>query len=50
MLRSSRDISARKQAEQSLRLHDFVMTNAPVGVLMVDTSVVVLANDMALHY
>jgi len=48
ILRSSRDISARKQAEQSLRLHDFVMTNAPLGVLMVDASHrVVLANDMA---
>jgi len=48
ILRSSRDISARKQAEQSLRLHDFVMTNAPLGVLMVDASRrVVLANDMA---
>ncbi len=48
VLRSSRDISARKQAEQSLRLHDFVMTNAPLGVLMVDAKHrVVLANDMA---
>jgi len=48
MLRSSRDISARKQAERSLRLHDFVMTNAPLGVLMVDASHrVVLANDIA---
>ena len=48
ILRSSRDISARKQAEQSLRLHDFVMTNAPLGVLMVDAAHrVVLANDMA---
>jgi len=48
ILRTSRDISARKQAEQSLRLHDFVMTNAPLGVLMVDASRrVVLANDMA---
>jgi len=48
ILRSSRDISARKQAEQSLRLHDFVMTNAPLGVLMVDASHrVVIANDMA---
>jgi len=48
VLRSSRDISARKQAEQSLRLHDFVMTNAPLGVLMVDASRrVVLANDIA---
>jgi PAS domain S-box-containing protein len=48
VLRSSRDISARKQAEESLRLHDFVMTNAPLGVLMVDASHrVVLANDMA---
>src|SRR5262245_27168316 len=38
VLRSSRDISIRKQAEQSLRLHDFVMTNAPLGVLMLDAS------------
>ena len=48
VLRTSRDISARKEAERSLRLHDFVMTNAPLGVLMVDASRrVVLANDMA---
>ena len=48
ILRSSRDISTRKQAEQSLRLHDFVMTNSPLGVLMLDASHhVVLANDMA---
>ena len=48
ILRSSRDISARKQAEQSLRLHDFVMTNAPLGVLMLDTSHrVIFANEMA---
>jgi PAS domain S-box-containing protein len=48
ILRSSRDISARKQAEQSLRLHDFVMTNAPLGVLMLDASNrVIFANEMA---
>jgi PAS domain S-box-containing protein len=48
ILRSSRDISARKQAERSLRLHDFVMTNAPLGVLMLDASQrVIFANDMA---
>jgi len=48
VLRSSRDISTRKQAEQSLRLHDFVMTNAPLGVLMLDASHhVIFANDMA---
>jgi PAS domain S-box-containing protein len=48
VLRSSRDISARKQAEQSLRLHDFVMTNAPLGVLVLDASHrVIFANDMA---
>ena len=48
ILRSSRDISTRKQAEQSLRLRDFVMTNAPLGVLMLDASHrVIFANDMA---
>ena len=48
VLRSSRDISARKSAEQSLRLHDFVLTNAPVGVLMVDASHRILfANEYA---
>jgi PAS domain S-box-containing protein len=48
VLRSSRDISSRKQAEQSLRLHDFVMTNAPLGVVMLDAAHrVIFANDMA---
>jgi signal transduction histidine kinase/integral membrane sensor domain MASE1/CheY-like chemotaxis protein len=48
ILRSSRDISARKRAEDSLRLHDFVMTNAPLGVLMMDASQrIVFANETA---
>ena len=48
VLRSSRDISARKRTEDSLRLHDFVMTNAPLGVLMMDASQrIVFANDTA---
>jgi PAS domain S-box-containing protein len=48
VLRSSRDISARRQAENALRLHDFVVTNAPLGVLMLDgTQRVVFANETA---
>jgi PAS domain S-box-containing protein len=48
ILRSSRDISARKSAEQSLRLHDFVLTNAPLGVLMLDASHrIIFANEYA---
>jgi PAS domain S-box-containing protein len=48
VLRSSRDISARKRDEESLRLHDFVMTNAPLGVLMLDpTHRIVFANETA---
>jgi len=48
VLRSSRDISARKRVEASLRLHDFVMTNAPLGVLMLNPSQqIVFANETA---
>jgi PAS domain S-box-containing protein len=48
ILRSSRDISARKHAENALRLHDFVVTNAPLGVLMLDAEHrIVFANETA---
>jgi PAS domain S-box-containing protein len=48
VLRSSRDISARKVAQESLRLHDFVVTHAPLGVLMFDAEQrVTFANDAA---
>ena len=48
VLRSSRDITARKSAEDSLRLHDFMVTHAPLGVLMLDgSSRVTFANEMA---
>ena len=36
ILRSSRDITPRRAAEDSLRLHEFMMTHAPLGVLMLD--------------
>ena len=48
VLRSSRDISVRRAAEESLRLHDFVVTHAPVGVLMLDGAQhITFANDTA---
>jgi PAS domain S-box-containing protein len=48
VLRSSRDITARKAAQDALRLHDFVVTHAPVGVLMLDGDHrIVFANETA---
>jgi PAS domain S-box-containing protein len=48
VLRSSRDITSRKAAQDALRLHDFVVTHAPVGVLMLDGARrIVFANETA---
>jgi PAS domain S-box-containing protein len=48
VLRSSRDVTARKSAQDALRLHDFVVTHAPVGVLMLDGAHrIVFANETA---
>src|SRR4029453_5887817 len=48
ILRSSRDITARRAAEDSLRLHEFMMTHAPLGVLMLDGARrIIFANDAA---
>ena len=48
VLRSSRDITARRTAEDSLRLHDFMVRNAPLGVLMLDGAQrIIFANEAA---
>ena len=48
VLRSSRDITARKATQDALRLHDFVVTHAPVGVLMLDAAHrIIFANETA---
>ena len=48
ILRSSRDITTRRAAEDSLRLHGFVMTHAPLGVLMLDGAHrIIFANEAA---
>ena len=48
VLRSSRDITARKAAQDALRLHDFVVTHAPLGVLTLDGDHrIVFANETA---
>jgi PAS domain S-box-containing protein len=48
ILRSSRDITTRRAAEDSLRLHGFMMTHAPLGVLMLDGAHrIIFANEAA---